>query len=100
GAGETRVHRMKVGIYDDNGSGTLERVHSAELDVEGERTDVAELVGVARGALVLLNDDDLTYASVRLDSESLATATARIGDIADPMPRTLVWSAAWEMTRQ
>ncbi|GAA3689225.1 aminopeptidase N [Gordonia hankookensis] len=100
GAGETRVHRMKVGIYDDNGSGALERVHSAELDVEGERTDVAELVGVARGALVLLNDDDLTYASVRLDSESLATATARIGDIADPMPRTLVWSAAWEMTRQ
>ncbi|WAC55041.1 aminopeptidase N [Gordonia sp. SL306] len=100
GAGETRVHRMKVGIYDDNGSGTLERVHSAELDVEGERTDVAELVGIARGALVLLNDDDLTYASVRLDSESLATATTRIGDIADPMPRTLVWSAAWEMTRQ
>ncbi|MGC4963956.1 aminopeptidase N [Gordonia sp. DT218] len=100
GAGETRVHRMKVGVYGDNGSGTLERVHSAELDVEGERTDVVELVGVARGALVLLNDDDLTYASVRLDSESLATATARIGDIADPMPRTLVWSAAWEMTRQ
>ncbi|RPA12759.1 aminopeptidase N [Gordonia sp. OPL2] len=100
GAGETRVHRLRVGVYDDNGSGALERTHSVELDVEGERTDVAELVGVRRGALVLLNDDDLTYASVRLDPESLATATSRIGDIADPMPRTLVWSAAWEMTRQ
>ncbi|MYR05984.1 aminopeptidase N [Gordonia sp. SID5947] len=100
GAGETRVHRMKVGIYDDNGTGTLERVTSVELDVEGARTEVAELVGTSRGALILLNDDDLTYASVRLDADSLATATARIGDIADPMPRTLVWSAAWEMTRQ
>lgn len=100
GAGETRVHRLRVGVYDDNGSGTLERTHSVELDVEGERTDVTELVGVPRGALILLNDDDLTYASVRLDPDSLSTATSRVGDIADPMPRTLVWSAAWEMTRQ
>ncbi|MFW0784597.1 aminopeptidase N [Gordonia sp. CPCC 206044] len=100
GAGETRVHRLKVGIYDDNGSGRLEQVRSVELDVAGERTDVPDLVGVDRGQLILVNDDDLTYASVRLDPDSLATATARIGDIADPMPRTLVWSAAWEMTRQ
>ncbi|MCH5644128.1 aminopeptidase N [Gordonia sp. ABSL49_1] len=100
GAGETRTHRMGVGIYADNGSGALERVHSVELDVSGDRTDVADLVGVERGALILLNDGDLTYASIRLDPESLATATARIGDITDSMPRTLVWSAAWEMTRQ
>ena len=100
GAGETRVHRLRVGVYADNGSGAIEQTHSVELDIEGERTDVADLVGVHRGDLVLLNDGDLTYASVRLDPESLATATARIGDISDPMPRTLVWSAAWEMTRQ
>ena len=100
GAGETRVHRMRVGIYDDNASGALERVQSVELDVEGSVTEVADLVGVPRGKLILLNDDDLTYAAVRLDPESLETAPARIGDITDSMPRTLVWSAAWEMTRQ
>ena len=100
GAGETRVHRMRVGIYDDTTQGKLERVQSVELDVEGSVTEVPDLVGVPRGKLILLNDDDLTYASVRLDPESLATATARIGDITDSMPRTLVWSAAWEMTRQ
>ncbi|ALG84468.1 aminopeptidase N [Gordonia phthalatica] len=99
GAGETRVHRMKIGVYTDT-DGALTRSNVVELDVEGERTEVPELVGAARGDLVLLNDDDLTYASVRLDPESLATATARIGDITDSMPRTLVWSAAWEMTRQ
>ncbi|MGC5245419.1 aminopeptidase N [Gordonia sp. DT219] len=100
GAGETRVHRLRVGVYGDDGSGALIRSHSVELDVEGERTDVVDLVGVGRGQLVLINDDDLTYASVRLDPDSLATATERIADISDSMPRTLVWSATWEMTRQ
>ena len=59
-----------------------------------------ELVGVARGKFVLVNDDDLTYCSVRLDPDSLAVLIDRIGDIAEPLPRTLAWSAAWEMTRQ
>jgi aminopeptidase N len=49
--------------------------------------------------LVLVNDDDLTYCSLRLDPESLQTALGRIANIAEPLPRTLVWSAAWEMTR-
>jgi aminopeptidase N len=99
GAGETRKHRLAVGVYADQ-NGKLVRVKRVELDVEGERTSVDELVGTPRGLLVLLNDDDLTYCSVRLDDDSLGVATSRIADIADPMPRTLVWSAAWEMTRQ
>ena len=99
GAGETRVHRLAVGIYDDDGSGKLVRTHREELDIEGEVTDLPALHGVARGKLILVNDDDLTYCSLRLDDESLATALTRIADIAEPLPRTLVWSAAWEMTR-
>ena len=99
GAGETRVHRLAVGIYDDSPAGTLVRTHREEIDVAGEITDVPALVGVARGQLILVNDDDLTYCSMRLDADSLQAATDRIGDIADPLPRTLVWSSAWEMTR-
>jgi aminopeptidase N len=100
GAGETRVHRLAIGIYDDDGTGALVRTHREELDVEGETTDVPALQGVSRGKLILVNDDDLTYCSVRLDPESLQTALTRIADIADPLPRTLAWSAAWEMTRE
>jgi aminopeptidase N len=100
GAGETRVHRLAVGIYDDDGSGKLVRTHREELDVDGETTDVPALQGVSRGKLILVNDDDLTYCSLRLDPESLQTALTRIADIADPLPRTLAWSAAWEMTRE
>ncbi|MGA8545570.1 MAG: aminopeptidase N [Mycobacterium sp.] len=99
GAGETRVHRLGVGIYDDDGSGKLVRIHREELDVSGESTEVPALTGVSRGRLVLVNDDDLTYCSLRLDPDSLQTALERIADIAEPLPRTLVWSAAWEMTR-
>ncbi|WP_374025200.1 aminopeptidase N [Mycobacterium sp. HNNTM2301] len=100
GAGETRVHRLAIGIYDDDGAGKLVRVRREELDVEDAVTEVPALVGVSRGQLVLVNDDDLTYCSLRLDGESLQTALARIADIAEPLPRSLVWSAAWEMTRE
>jgi aminopeptidase N len=103
GAGETRVHRVAIGIYDSDASGDsgkLVRVHREELDIDGQETEVPALVGVSRGKLILVNDDDLTYCSLRLDTESLQTALARIADIAEPLPRTLVWSAAWEMTRE
>src|SRR6201991_1790148 len=99
GAGELRTHRIAVGVYDDR-DGKLVRTHRVEVDVAGERTEVPELVGVPRGKLVLVNDDDLTYCALRLDPDSLATLVDRIGDIADPLPRTLCWSAAWEMTRE
>ncbi|MFC4947222.1 aminopeptidase N [Pseudonocardia sp. GCM10023141] len=101
GAGELRTHRIAVGVYDDDsGTGKLVRTHRIEVDVTGDRTAVPELVGVSRGKLVLVNDDDLTYCAMRLDPGSLTTLVDRIGDIAEPLPRTLCWSAAWEMTRE
>ncbi|MFI9815466.1 aminopeptidase N [Saccharothrix variisporea] len=100
GAGELRTHRLAIGIYDADSSGKLVRTHRVELDVDGERTEVPELVGVPRGKLVLVNDDDLTYCTMRLDSDSLASLIDHISDIAEPLPRTLCWSAAWEMTRE
>ncbi len=100
GAGELRTHRIAIGVYDDDGSGKLVRTHRHELDVTGDRTEVPELVGVHRGKIVLVNDDDLTYCTMRLDPDSLAGLIDHISDIAEPLPRTLCWSAAWEMTRE
>ncbi|WP_067468474.1 aminopeptidase N [Nocardia amamiensis] len=100
GAGERRVHRLAIGVYDDQ-DGKLVRTKRVELDLDAtERTEVPELVGVPRGQFVLVNDDDLTYCSIRLDAGSLDVLVNRIADIAEPLPRTLAWSAAWEMTRQ
>ena len=99
GAGELRRHRLAVGVYDDDADGRLVRVHRVELDVADARTEVPDLVGVSRGKLILVNDDDLTYCKPVLDVDSLTTTVARVGDIAESLPRTLVWSAVWEMTR-
>ncbi len=48
------------------------------LDVSGPITNVPALVGVSRGKLILVSDDDLTYCSLRLDERSLQTALNRI----------------------
>ncbi|NMR19646.1 aminopeptidase N [Cellulomonas fimi] len=97
-----RPHRLAIGGYDvvdDAGEARLERSVRVELDVAGERTEVPELVGRRRPALVLVNDDDLAYAKVRLDPASLATAVEHLGGFTSSLPRTLVWAAAWDMTR-
>ncbi|MEV4317801.1 aminopeptidase N [Actinocrispum sp. NPDC049592] len=99
GAGELRTHRVAIGVYDDV-DGKVVRTHRVEVDVDGARTDVPEMVGVPRGKLVLVNEDDLTYCTMRLDPTSLETLIDRIADIEEPLPRTLCWSAAWEMTRE
>jgi aminopeptidase N len=93
-----RPHRLGVGFYDLQGD-RLVRVHHVELDVDGDRTDVAELVGHRRPDLILLNDEDLAYAKIRLDERSLETAVAHLAKIEDPLARSLVWGAAWDQTR-
>ncbi|WP_330330439.1 aminopeptidase N [Streptomyces sp. NBC_00536] len=96
-----RPHRIAVGFYSiDEASGRLLRERRVEMDVAAaELTDVPELVGHKRPDVVLLNDDDLSYAKVRLDEQSLATVTAHLGDFEASLPRALCWASAWDMTR-
>ena len=100
-AGDTlRTHRLAVGLYHfDEATQKIVRTKRVELDIDGEFTDVDELIGAPVADLVLVNDDDLTYCLQEIDERSLATLLQHIDKIADPMPRTLCWSAAWEMTR-
>ncbi|MFF0157659.1 aminopeptidase N [Streptomyces sp. NPDC005263] len=95
-----RPHRIAVGLYElDEDSGKLVRDERVELDVDGELTAVPQLVGKRRAAVVLLNDDDLSYAKVRLDERSLAFVTEHLGDFESSLPRALCWASAWDMTR-
>ena len=93
-----RPHRLAVGLY-DLFDGALVRTHQVELDVDSVRTEVAELVGTTKPALVLLNDDDLAYAKIRLDPDSLAVAIDHLAHIENPLARAIVWGAAWDATR-
>jgi aminopeptidase N len=94
-----RPHRIAIGAYDLDASGKLVRGERVELDVDGELTAVPQLVGKPRPAVVLLNDDDLSYAKVRLDEQSLAVVTEHLGDFTESLPRALCWASAWDMTR-
>ncbi|KLO62948.1 aminopeptidase N [Dermacoccus sp. PE3] len=93
-----RPHRLAVGCYRLEGD-TLVRTQRVELDVTGESTEVTELVGVEQPDLLLVNDDDLAYAKIRLDERSLATAIAHPRAFTSSLPRALVLGAAWDMTR-
>ena len=94
-----RPHRLAVGFYAAGEDGKLHRTERVELDIDGDRTEVPGLVGRKRPELILLNDDDLAYAKIRLDEKSRHTAVRRLRDIADSLPRTLVWASAWDSAR-
>ncbi|MYS24727.1 aminopeptidase N [Streptomyces sp. DvalAA-14] len=93
-----RPHRIAVGAYDLR-DGKLVRSSRIELDVDGELTEVPFPPNTRRPDVVLLNDDDLSYAKIRLDEQSLATVRDHLGDFTESLPRALVWAAAWDMTR-
>ena len=98
GLSSVRPHRLAVGLFNYDGEG-LVRGHSLPLDVVGEVTEVGAAAGLPAPDLVLLNDQDLSYAKVRLDAGSLATALAGVGTVRDTLARSLVWSALWNACR-
>jgi aminopeptidase N len=93
-----RPHRLAIGFY-DLADGRLTRSHRVEVDIDGESSEIPELVGLKKPSLVLINDDDLAYAKIRLDADSLAVAIDNLAGIENPLARSLVWGAAWDATR-
>jgi aminopeptidase N len=93
-----RTHRIGVGLYDLRGD-RLVRRDLLEIDVSGESTVIPALAGVPAADVLLLNDDDLTYAKLRLDERSMATVVEHIAGFDSSLARALCWAAAWDMTR-
>ena len=99
GRQEPRPHRLRIGLYGMDDAGALVRTDSVETDISGARTDVPALAGKPRPDLLLVNDDDLSYAKVRLDPRSEATVRASLSALTDPMARALCWTALWDSAR-
>nr|WP_218881056.1 aminopeptidase N [Kineosphaera limosa] len=93
-----RPHRLAIGLYNVRGD-RLERTQHFEIDVDGPSTPVPQLAGVPMPDLLLINDDDLAYAKIRLDEGSLRTVQALPDGFAESLPRALVLGAMWDMTR-
>ena len=98
-----RPHRLAIGLYavstGPDGAPRLTRTDRLELDLSGARTEIPELIGREQPDLLLVNDDDLTYAKIRLDQRSLATALEHVRSFESSLPKSLVLASAWDMTR-
>jgi aminopeptidase N len=93
-----RPHRLGVGMFQLVG-GRLERNGEIEIDVAGPITSVSQLLGEMKPDLLLINDKDLAYAKIRLDDGSWTVALENLSGISDSLARTMIWSAAWDTTR-
>ena len=94
---DPRPHRVRVGLY-KLVDGSVTRVKQIETDIDGERTELPELAGIEHD-LAIVNDDDLTYAKMRLTPEHQKFALEHIGEIEDSLARTVIWSSLWESVR-
>jgi len=93
-----RPHRLAIGFYNLEDK-KLVRTERFEIDVNGEKTDVAALLGKRKPDLLLINDDDLAYAKIRLDADSLEVAIENLAAIENPLARAIVWGSVWDSTR-
>ena len=96
--GVLRPHRLTLAAFeegtggDDGLGGGLRLTQTWDVEVTGASTDLSQLVGRARPALLLLNHGDQDYAKVRLDEVSEQTAMSRTADL-EPLDRAIVISA-------
>jgi aminopeptidase N len=94
-----RPHRLTIGFYSENEDGRLQRTHSFALDIDSESAEVADAVGLARPAVIVVNDADLTYAKVRFDADSMDAAATRLSDFDDSLTQLLVLATLWDEVR-
>ena len=98
GSTEIRPHRIGVALYDLVDGALVSRIRT-EVDVTSATTQLPELVGQKEADLLLINDGDLAYTKIRFDERSSKTLATHLGDLSDPVARTLCWVAMWDMWR-
>ena len=96
GAGSLRTHMLTIGTYDIDGS-RLTQTRRIGVMVSDEWTHVPELTGSPMPAAIILNDTDLTFATVKLDPVSWRSLVACALDVSDPVAESVCWHAALAM---
>ena len=102
--GVLRPHRVTVSTW-RVAAGALERTHSFDVRIEGEQAPIdpdgvlAVPGGAASADLVVINDDDLTYAISRLDERSTDVALTYVASIDVALTRAVIWASLWNAVR-
>jgi aminopeptidase N len=91
---EARPHRLGIGVYDGDGD-ALRRRELVSLELDGAPVALPTLDPAPR--LLLVNDDDLTFAGVAPDDASLAELVLSAAALPTPLARALAVQTVWDM---
>jgi aminopeptidase N len=90
----SRPHRLDVGVYVED-AGELVRREVIPVEIEGSDTEIPEIVKPV--TLLLVNDNDQTFASVRPDDASLTQLLDSAGDLPTALSRGVAVIMVWDM---
>ncbi len=91
--GEPRPHALRIGSY-VRAEGRLQRRSLLDVLTTGTTTHLPDL---PVADLHLLNDGDLTFASLRTDESSVQVMLADVARLDDPVNRAVVVTTSWDM---
>ncbi|MGW2860687.1 aminopeptidase N [Streptomyces sp. NPDC001205] len=94
-----RPHRLTAGAYDRDLGDGRDLVLREHLDLDVPQGESATVRPGRRPALLVLNDQDLTYAKVRLDDTSADTALRSLSGVPDALTRAVLWNTLRDMVR-
>ncbi|MEV0119775.1 aminopeptidase N [Streptomyces sp. NPDC050844] len=95
----SRPHRIAVGVYDrdlTDGRGLVLR-ERYETDVPHSGSEQPRDGG--RPVLIVPNDQDLSYAKIRLDEVSQETALRGLSSVPDALTRAVLWNSLRDLVR-
>lgn len=96
-----RPQRLAVGAYNLDTSGdkaVFVADKRQEFDLAADGVDLDDFIS-SRADVLLVNDGDLGYGKVRLDSQSLRLACEHIDAFTTSLPRSQVLTILWDMVR-
>ncbi|GHB60034.1 aminopeptidase N [Flexivirga endophytica] len=92
-----RKHRVVVSTFALAGT-AFERTARVEVTLDAPKVEV-ELPAGTQVDVAVANDDDLTYALLRLDDMSMTNLTGELSSVQPTLTRAVIWSALWNAVR-
>jgi aminopeptidase N len=90
-----REQRVQIGLFNKNRY-ELEKQQVIAVTYKGAYTKVDQLIGEVCPDLVYPNYDDWGFVKVELDTNSFNTAKQSLGQVSDPLLRSMLWQSMWD----
>ena len=99
GSGVLRPHLLRIARWAPQADGTLRRTHLEEVRIDGASASLPAAFRPERGTLIWANADDLAFARIALDAESLQTVAEHLGSVECALTRMGLHVSLFDMLR-